>query len=142
MGAQEELRAWAVQSLRARSIFSQAGHAIEERTEGFDIIIRKPEGIQYCLIQERLDAEAILARAEGRRLLVITANTRENLEELIRQWSRLVPLQGLTVMLANPHAAGDQRWAVAPAIHHLITEPASLRRGLQTLFEGVEEWRP
>jgi hypothetical protein len=141
MDAHEMLREWAGRSLRARGAFLQGQHAVEGPQDGFDFIVRRPDGTQHCIIQPRLDIPALAKRIEGLKALVITANTRENLKTLIAGWDALVRHRGLTVMFANPRAAGDQRWAVNPAIHDLVTERASLARGLQALFDGVEPWQ-
>ncbi len=69
---------------------------------------------------------------------IITYNTKQNFERLIKNWDMLVEKKA-TVIFINPLSKLDDKWIVAPHIHQKISEKASLKRGLKTMSESVEE---
>jgi hypothetical protein len=39
----------------------------------------------------------------------------------------------------NPESATDKKWMIYPHTHHKISDPSSLKLGLESLFSTVQE---
>ncbi len=72
------------------------------------------------------------------KVLVFTLNTKNNLNFLYRHWNDFRK-PNITVYFVNPGACGDKSWAINPYVHSLIADESSLMRGLESLFQTVEE---
>ncbi len=77
----------------------------------------------------------ILEKAED--CIIITYNTKENFERLIKNWNKLVDKK-ITLIMINPFSKLDDKWTVVPHIHQKICEKSSFKRALKTMFESVE----
>ncbi|MBR9690286.1 hypothetical protein GOV08_01240 [Candidatus Woesearchaeota archaeon] len=89
---------------------------------------------QTCYIYPTMKSEARSDTKEGWKA-VICLNTKANFDFLISNWENLIKNPKLSIIFVNPRL--NQKWIVFPHTHNKITEKASLKLGLQTLFESV-----
>lgn len=72
-------------------------------------------------------------------LTIVVINSQENLGTLIENWKRLIDYQQLSIIFINPFSSLDNKWSINPYIHNKICDNASLKTGLKSMFETVEE---
>ncbi len=68
---------------------------------------------------------------------IITFNTQDNFQQLLKGWARLVAKK-LVIVMINPLSKLDNKWVIAAHIHDRICDKASFKQGMQTMFETVE----
>ena len=68
---------------------------------------------------------------------LVCLNKQKNLKFLLDNWKELIQNPKLSIIFVNP--TSENRWIIFPHTHDKIAEKESLKAGLKTLFEGVEE---
>lgn len=69
---------------------------------------------------------------------LVTLNTKENLEIIIKNWDKLKKYPKLSIYFVNPFSALDKVWIIFPRTHNLITEKSTLKSGLNSLSQNVD----
>lgn len=134
-----ELKEWLVLFLQHKNIFQKKIVKIEEK-EGF-VIVEYKDHLHYFAILPNITNVSFLDSYKDKHISIITYNTKDNLNTLISEWSKLAEFSMLSVYFVNPHSNTDKKWIIYPFTHHRISEHGALKLGLQTLFESVEEYR-
>ncbi|NOZ80879.1 MAG: hypothetical protein GXP63_04355 [DPANN group archaeon] len=137
--AKEHLASWTRKYFENRNLYLHNIRDIKDTEQGLDIIY-KDKTVSF-FIMPSLEPETFLSKAQDKKgnYGIACYNTKENLQQLIGSWSVLTAYPSLSVYFVNPFADGDTRWIIRPKVHDQVTEKASLKLGLQTLFEGVAE---
>jgi len=131
---------WTINFIKNKDIVSKKIEKIEHRKDGFDLYVRYKDREQYFIIIAKIaDIDSILQKINGiGHFSIVTLNSNENFEALLKNWSRLINFKFLNIIFANPFSATDKKWAVFPHTHHKICDESSLEAGLKAMFESVE----
>lgn len=76
-----------------------------------------------------------ITQLQQKQEVIITTNTRKNLDELIKQWNILKKHKQLTIIFSHPST--NETWLIHPYTHNTITEGNKLKEGLLTLFNNI-----
>ncbi|MBD3164797.1 hypothetical protein GF323_06375 [Candidatus Woesearchaeota archaeon] len=129
---------WAEKYFKSRDAYNKKITGISRDEDGFTIKYReKQEKIIAIDDLNRLDNSKL-----GPNLSIVTLNNRKNLDYLYRNWGALLRIEALRIYFINPFSITDKKWAINPNIHSKITEEASLKPGLLSIFETVEPLTP
>ncbi len=125
-----QLKEWAQTYLKNRDILQKNIIGFEEIEK--DFIVHKTNGDTLFLIRPEItDANEITEKATASTGLVLL-NTGKNLNFVISNWDKLSKLKGLCIYFVNTKT--NEKWMLYPYTHEQITEKASLRRGLESVF--------
>ena len=131
-----KLKEWLMSWLQARDEIEAAGLELKENTGGFDVIARRKPGNRYFLLsQEITDVDALLKRAGSKHAWIVTRNTPENVEALLKHWGRAAKHRNTAFCFVD--LTNRKHWTVYPYTHNLISDPATLRHGLLSLAESA-----
>jgi hypothetical protein len=70
---------------------------------------------------------------------IVVFNNKENLDKVIGKWNIVDKDPKFQIVFANPFSVSEKRWIIIPSTHSRIIEPAALKKGLNSLFETVDE---
>jgi hypothetical protein len=112
----------------------------EVKEEGNKAIVMRKDGrnIHYYTIPFPEDLEKAAGAISDEHKGLIVYNTRENFEKLIKAWKRLSEIKNLTIYLVNPFSKLEKKWIINPHIHNAISDSASLKQGLESMYVMVE----
>jgi len=96
---------------------------------------RKNRAEEWILSEVLSDALALLNKEK--RQGIVCLNTKTNFDALVVNWPALSSHPTLKIVFANPRA--NDRWTISPAHHAAIADKASLKTGLQAMFEAVPQ---
>ncbi len=139
--AKEVLKEWIVNYLKSRDAMTKQITAIRSGSENVDVFVEGLLKSQYVIVQPELNDIGRLDSLKDKHVVLVTANTKKNVEFLIANWDALSKYPHLSIYFVNPHSAIDKRWIIYPATHDRITERRALRKGLESMFSTVEEWK-
>ena len=130
---------WAVNYARNKDSISKKIESIEKEKDGFDLLIRYKDKAQYFMIMPAIDINFVLQKLKNDvHVSIVTLNSKENLDALLKNWGRLANFKFLNVIFANPFSELDKRWIIFPHTHNKICDESSLEAGLRSMFEMVE----
>lgn len=135
------LRGWIIEHLKAKDVLTKQITMVKEHAEDADVVIEGMLKNQYVLIQPSLQDLSRLPCLKEKHVIIVTANAKENMEFLLNKWEEFVQYPHLAIYFANPNSPLDKRWVIFPATHDKITERKALRKGIESLFQTVEEWK-
>ena len=101
-------------------------------TTGIAVTYKKRDLVVVC--QDTLSVEKI--PTNGHVLLVVRQN-KQNFDALLKGITTLAKNPDLTVAFANTKST--EKWLLKPAVHVGVADPASLKTGLQAMYETVSE---
>jgi hypothetical protein len=139
--SKEVLTSWIVEYVKSKDLLTKHITAIKTDSTDADVVIEGALKNQFVIIQPVLGDLSRLSQLKDKHIVLVTANTRANLEFLVTHWAEFVAHTHLSVYFVNPNSALDKRWVIFPATHDSITERKALRKGLESLFLTVEEWK-
>lgn len=131
MNTDEYLAGWAKNYIRHKDIVLKRIVGVEEK-DGRVIVQYKERTATYEPMTSLKDLEKA-----GDEATIITFNTKDNFQQLLKSWARLVAKK-LTAVLINPLSKLDTKWVIAAHIHDRICDKSSFKQGMQTMFETVE----
>lgn len=137
---------WTINFIKNKDIFSKKVEKIEHRKDGFDLYVKYKDKEQYFIITAKIaDIGHVLQKinslchiSSSCHFSIVTLNSSENFEALLKNWSGLTAFKFLNIIFTNPFSATDKKWAVFPHTHSKICDEYSLENGLKAMFEGVE----
>lgn len=133
----QELKDWLVMFVRHRDLFKKSILNIKE--EGRFVILETKNGVQYYAVLPKIeDIGWLLSDYQSKTISLVVYNTMDNLNAVLKYWDELARLPMLAIYFVNPNSSTDKKWIIYPFTHSKISEEASLKQGLLTLFEGVE----
>ena len=130
---------WITTYLKHKSLITRDLISIEKNTSGFleakyktkTSIIIPLQALDDTILSKFSDNDAYL--------VIVTWNTKSNLQNLISKWKTFAERKNLVIYFINPNSSIDKRWTIYPYTHNRISEPSALKLGLETLFRNVEE---
>ena len=130
---------WTINYAKNKDTISKKIESIEKEKAGFDLLVRYKDKSQYFIIMPVIDINLILQKLKNDVYVSIVAlNSNENLDAVLKNWSRLVNFKLLNIIFANPFSELDKRWIIFPHTHNKICDGDSLETGLKSMFEMVE----
>lgn len=132
MTSHEELIEWILVFLQNRDIFNRVIAGFE-RING-DLLVKRSIGDLLVLVRPVLKDVSDAVSSSGPCSLVVL-NVKGNLDVVLKNWDSLAKKKDLCIYFVNP--ASNDKWILYPFTHNQITEKASLRKGLETLFSMV-----
>lgn len=137
--AKQALGEWFVQFARNRDLIHRKIERIEEK-DGIVIFYKDRE--QKVLVEPFLgDVRKLFEPLDkDRHYALVVFNTKENFKKVVENWKIMSEFKFLTIYFANPLSQLDKKWIVMPYTHSRISEESSLKKGLLSMFETVEEF--
>lgn len=131
---------WTENFVKNKDVIAKKIENIEKNKNGFDLHVKFKDKEQFFIITASIsDLNSIVARINNDcNFCIVTLNSRENLENLLKNWRRLIELKFLSIIFVNPFSQMDKKWIIYPYTHHRICDESSLKTGLKSMFEMVE----
>lgn len=131
------IQEWLINYLRNRDIFVKS--IIEIKPEGNHVQVFFKQAQKDYFISPNLEEFNDNSIDEAKFTIIVTLNTKNNFSFLQKNWKQYIPLKKLQIMFVNPLSRTEYRWVISPYTHSLISDAKSLKQGLFTIFETVEE---
>ncbi len=138
----KELAEWSIHYFRSRDAVKKEIVDVKQDSDNFDIVFVKKDKKQF------VDVRPVLPGMNGffdkltkgpDQYTLVVLNKRPNLELLKKHWKEFIEFPTLSVVFVNPDSNLEKKWIINPYVHHRISDPNSLSRGLDSMFEQVEE---
>ena len=131
---------WAINFVKNKDIVSKKIEAIENGKNGFDLYVKYKDREQYFLIIPKIgDIDSLIQKVNNEHYFsIVTLNSKENFEIVLRNWNRLTSFKFLNIIFVNPFSELDKKWIIFPHTHHKICDESSLENGLKSMFGMVE----
>lgn len=139
-----DLKEWTIQFIKNKDIIQKKILEIKDNGNTVEVIF-KDNKRQLLFIQPDVKlvevADALEQSTKDPLMFVsiVCLNKRTNLQELIKNWQRIVDFPQLSMYFVNPESATDKKWMIYPHTHHKISDPSSLKLGLESMFSTVQE---
>ena len=130
------LREWTISYVKHRDMLAKNIVNIKEAQDR--VIIKLKDKKQIFLIRPIADDSLIEEINKDKNIGIVMLNSKENLDFLIKNWSKLIKFEKLTLFFVNPLSVLEKKWFISPYIHNKICDEDSLNLGLKTMFETVE----
>ena len=134
------LAEWTVNFAKNKDVISKKIESIENGKNGFDLYIKYKDRDQYFIIMPTInDLNTTIQRINNSDYFsIVTINSKENFELLLRDWSKLVHFKFLNIMFVNPFSESDKKWIIFPHTHQKICDESALESGLKSMFATVD----
>jgi len=130
----QDLKNWIIEFLKHKDIFTKSLVAIKEKRH--DVLVTYKDKEILYIVREDLS----LAVEEVKdNVCIVTLNTRDNLDILIKHWHQLVKHPELTIYFVNTDSEAEKKWIIRPYLHNKIADEDSLKVGLSSLFAMVDQ---
>ncbi|MBW2989002.1 hypothetical protein KY358_01655 [Candidatus Woesearchaeota archaeon] len=139
--AKEHLTEWIINFLKNRDSFTGKIELIEKGKGGFDVHVKYKDKEQFFIVKPIIkDIDEMITKFDEDGYFGLAVfNTRANLDALLKNWDKLARFKRLGVYFVNPFSKTDKRWIVYPYTHNNICERGALEKGLNSMFEMVEQ---
>ena len=130
---------WTIDFIKNKDIIARKIENIENGKDGFDLYVKYRDREQYFIIVPVISSlDSILQRINGNFYFsIVTLNSKENFQNILNGWNKLVQFKFLNIIFVNPFSEIDKKWIIFPYTHNMISD-GSLKNGLKSLFEMVE----
>jgi len=131
----EFLKEWTELYFRNKDMMQKQLKRVIQNTDS--VVLGYIDKKVQVLVMPNLDSLTDLYRhAIDDPLVVVTFNTRENLDGVIAQWQKLITYVHLQIYFVNPWVS-ENKWIIDPYVHSKIADEDALKQGLESLFMGV-----
>ena len=131
---------WTTNFIKNKDIVAKKIEKIENGKDGFDLYVKYNDREQYFIIAPNIiDVDHIIQRLNNDFYFsIVTLNSKENFEVILKNWNRLINFKFLNIIFVNPFSELDKKWIIFPHTHHKICDESSLENGLKSMFNMVE----
>ncbi|MBI2649775.1 hypothetical protein HYX04_00505 [Candidatus Woesearchaeota archaeon] len=131
---------WTINFIKNKDIISKKIEKVENGKDGFDLYVKYKDREQYFIIVANIaDIDSIIQRIDNSHYFsIVTLNSKENFDIIIKNWDRLINFKFLNIIFVNPFSEMDKKWIVFPYTHQKISDESSLKTGLKAMFQMVE----
>ncbi|MDP3765514.1 MAG: hypothetical protein Q8R04_03295 [Nanoarchaeota archaeon] len=131
---------WTTNFIKNKDIISKKIEHIENGKGGFDLCVKYRDREQYFIIAPNLvDIDSIIQKINNDSYFsIVTLNSKENFDNILKNWSKLISFKFLNIIFVNPFSEMDKKWIVFPYTHQKICDESSLENGLKSMFAMVE----
>ncbi len=140
MKKEESLHEWLKEYIKHRNLMKQDIISIDDKPPIITVQHKTKKHIYVIITDPNKLTDNLNLLKENTALSLIVPNQKEFLEAMIRDWDKLILSQLLSIFFVNPQALGEKKWIIYPQTHNSISDKASLKTGLVSLFEGVEAY--
>ena len=130
------LKEWAVSYVKHRDMITK--NIVNIKEEQDKVIVKFKDKEKVFLIMPIVNDSVIEKINKDKNTGIIILNSKENLDFLIKKWSKLIKFEKLTIFFINPFSEPEKKWFISPYVHNKICDKDSLKLGLKTMFETVE----
>jgi hypothetical protein len=85
------------------------------------------------------DLSKLDAKAVKEPTIFVTLNKKGNLKFLADSWKAISAVKEISIIFINPDSQLDTKWIIRPYVHSRICDDNSLKLGLKSMFETVDE---
>lgn len=127
-------------NVKNKDLFLKKIIKLTEDVGGFDFVVEYADKKQYFIVRPLLENIDDILKKMGTdgHFAIIVLNKRDNLNMVIKNWSKLIEFKNLCIYFVNPSSSTDKKWVIFPYTHNKICERSSLELGLKSMFEIVE----
>lgn len=131
---------WTINFIKNKDITAKKIEKIENGKDGFDLYVRYKDREQYFIIAPNIiDFDSLIQKINNNFYFsIVTLNSKENFEIILKNWNRLTGFKFLNIIFINPFSGLDKKWIVFPYTHQRICDESSLKTGLKSMFNMVE----
>lgn len=131
---------WTISFVKNKDIISKKIEKIENGKGNFDLYVKFKDKEQYFIITPSIaDIDSIIQKINYiYYFTIVTFNSKENFDSLLKNWKRLVDFKFLSIIFINPFSELDKKWVIFPYTHNKICDESSLETGLKAMFGMVE----
>ena len=136
---------WTINFIKNKDVVAKKIEQIENGRLGFDLYVKYKNRGQYFIIAPNITDIGTLirkisdvAQSNITYFSIVTLNSKENFDILVKNWSKLINFKCLSVIFVNPFSELDKKWIIFPYTHHKICDESSLENGLKSMFDMVE----
>jgi len=131
---------WTISYIKNKDIVSKKIEKIENEKEGFDLYVKYKDREQYFIIELNIKNIDLITQMinDNSYFSIVTLNSKENFDAMIKNWSKLVCFKSLSIIFINPFSQLEKKWIIFPYTHNKICDESSLETGLKSMFEMVE----
>lgn len=136
---QSYLIEWLVRYIKNRDLILGQIKGVDEQENR--VLVKYEDKEQIYIVEPFLnDLSKIIEFKEYEFITVVVYNTRENFDFVCENWDKLANFKKhFNIIFVNPFSNLDKKWSIYPCTHNMISERASLKKGLETLYNNVEE---
>ncbi|MBS3131425.1 hypothetical protein J4212_03255 [Candidatus Woesearchaeota archaeon] len=128
---------WMANFLKNKDAFTRRIESIQDKGDGNFTISYKDGRAAECLILPDTQ-ELLQALDREKHYIICLLNSRKSLDFLIANWKSLIDFRSMTIYFVNPLSQLEKKWIISPYTHNRICDDASLKLGLNSMFETVE----
>ena len=131
---------WTINFVKHKDILTKKIEKIEKNKDNFDLYVKYRDREQYFIIIPAInDIDSIIQRInDNSHFTIVTLNSKENFELILKNWNKFVSFKFLSIIFANPFSEIDKKWIIFPHTHQKICDENSLEIGLKSMFQMVE----
>ena len=131
---------WTINFIKNKDIVAKKIEQIENGKDNFDLYVKYKDREQYFIITPNIfDIDAIIQRINNTDYFsIVTLNSKENFDNILKNWSKLINFKFLNIIFVNPFSELDKKWIIFPHTHDKISDESSLKSGLKSMFDMVE----
>ncbi|MBW2964558.1 hypothetical protein KY363_03790 [Candidatus Woesearchaeota archaeon] len=129
---------WFVRYMKNRDlVFRKISEITEEENK---VIVHQKDGKQIHNYVEPFpeDVLATVKAIPEQEKGLVMFNSAENFSSMMKSWKELAEINNLSIYFVNPFSKLDKRWIVKPYIHGRVSDAASLKEGLNSMYLMVE----
>jgi len=127
----EPLKEWTINFFKHKDLTQRKLERVEDTGENI-IFHCKDKKITY-LVREKLEDKIILDIEKLDQKSVVSLNSEENFNFLVKHWGKLSKIKNLTMIFVNMKT--DDKWLINPYLHSMIADPSTVKTGLRTMFD-------
>lgn len=124
-----ELKEWMITFIRHKDIVQRRIKEIRETDDGFIVVYKDSQ--KRFIIMPKLK----LPKDQSS---IACLNTKDNLKFLLDNWKPFVDSKAM-LHFVNPSSKLEKKWIITPYVHDSVADPESLKQGLNSMFDTVDE---
>ncbi len=132
----EVIMGWGLSYVKHRDLMT--GKIKEIKAEKDRLLIENKDGSRDMVLGlpelSRMDISSVKVPT-----IFITLNKKENLKFMIERWKELSAVKEISVIFINPDSELETKWIIRPFVHAKICDDKTLKQGLKSMFETVDE---
>mgnify|MGYP001606786807 CR=1 FL=1 len=139
------LKEWTYNYIKHKDIIHRRISEINDLGDYF-LVNNKDESHIVFLVKENVSSfnetivkiKSLEKEHNANKVTLVVYNNKSNFELLVTHWEELVSMPTLIVVFSNPKT--NDKWMISPHVHNKIADSGSLKQGLKSMFETVEEF--
>ena len=134
----EVIMGWGASYIKHRDLMN--GKIKELKIEKDRLLIENKDG-SHDLVVGLTDLSKMSISGVKLPTIFITLNKKDNLKFLIDKWKDISAVKEISIIFINPDSQLDTKWIIRPFVHARVCDDSTLKQGLKSMFETVDEVR-